>query len=643
MCGIGGVLNYATRAPVQSDMLAAMRDAMRQRGPDDSGEILRPACGLGLTHVRLSIIDLAGGHQPLCNEDGTVWTVFNGEIYNFAELRAELEAAGHTFRTHCDTEVLVHLYEEHGAQMPRRLLGDFAFAIWDERAHSLLLARDHMGVKPLYYADYGGSLTFASTLPALLAGTHAPREFDPVALQSYLTFSIIQAPHTVYRHVRKLLPGQALLLNQGKVRPFTYWDFSLELDARRSREDFVEALDGLVNDAVRRQMMADVPLGAFLSGGVDSSLVVQAMRAHSTGTVKTFSIGYREQSYDESPYFRRLAQEVGVEHHELTFESDRLEDVEEVVSQFGEPCALGSAFPLYHLSRLARQHVKVVLSGDGPDELFAGYDTRYQHFARIRRAAAVPRRLLAGMAWLAGLTALSPTTGALGNGARRIRKLIDIARQDPEDWLPQMFFGGAPGMTAETLLLAPPGATGCLPIVERFRAQHNGDHWLQPFLYADIRVLLPDEMFTKVDCMTMAHSLEGRVPLSDYRIAELAARVPTAFKFDGRLGKQVYRDVAQRRLPAWVLARKKTGFRVPLNEWLRGPLYPLARELLTERAFSDSGLFNPGPVARLLELHRSAKEQLGNIIWRLMVFELWRRRVHCAASPPAPRPVPVAA
>lgn len=636
MCGIAGILNYAQRATVSRDCLAAMRGAMRQRGPDESGELLRPARGVGLTHVRLSIIDLSGGHQPLCNEDGTVWTVFNGEIYNFAELRAELEAAGHVFRTRCDTEVLVHLYEDHGAEMPSRLLGDFAFAIWDERDGTLLLARDHMGVKPLYYCDHGGSLAFASTLPALLAGAAVPRDFNPIALQSYLAFSVIQAPHTVYRHVHKLLPGQTLVLRHGRVSLHTYWSLRLEPDAGRSHADLIEELDSLVQDAVRRQMMADVPLGAFLSGGVDSSLVVQSMRAQSNGPVKAFSIAYREPRYDESPHFRRLAEEMGVEHHELTFQSDRLEDITEVIDHFGEPCALGSAFPLYYLSRLARQHVKVVLSGDGPDEIFAGYDIRYRHLARIRRASRVPQKLLEGMAWLAKLTAIAPTTSSLGNAGRRMRKLFDAARCAPENWLPLLAFGGPPGTTVDGLLSQRNGHSGVLPFVDSFRAQGERDHWLQPFLYADIRVMLPDEMFTKVDCMTMAHGLEGRVPLSDYRIAELAARLPTALKYDGHVGKLIYRRVAQRRLPAWVLGRRKTGFRVPLNEWLRGPLYPLAADLLTGATFSAAGIFNTGAVARLLELHRSAKAQLGNLIWRLVVFELWRRRVHCAVSPPAP-------
>ena len=328
---------------------------MRHRGPDASGQLFRPAFGLGLGSVRLSIIDIGGGDQPISNEDGTIWTVFNGEIYNFQDLRTQLQQRGHQFKTRADTEVLVHLYEEKRADLVDDLIGDFAFAIWDDRTGELLLARDRLGVKPLYYADHNGQLAFASTLPALLEGCAAPREIDPRALLSYLTFRCIQAPLSVYRHMRKLPPGHVLTARGHDVRTRQYWRLKLEPDESRPLESFSEELDALLNDAIRRQMVADVPLGAFLSGGLDSSAVVRAMTEFSSGPVKAFSIGFREHRYDESPYFKLLARELGIEHHQLVFEPHLLDDVQNIVQMFGEPCAITSGFPLYYLSKLARR------------------------------------------------------------------------------------------------------------------------------------------------------------------------------------------------------------------------------------------------------------------------------------------------
>lgn len=626
MCGISGILNYARHTPVDPTTVERMCAAMSQRGPDATGGLLRPEHGLALGHVRLSIIDVAGGDQPIGNEDGTVWTIFNGEIYNFQSLRRELVECGHQFRTCCDTEVLVHLYEEKGEHLVDELLGDFAFAIWDDRTGTLLLARDRLGVKPLYYAEYDGQLGFASTLPALLAGSNAPRQIDPVALFSYLTFRSVQAPLSIYGHVQKLLPGHVLTVRNGQVRTRRYWEPRFAPDHKRTIESFAEELDGLIRDAVRRQMVADVPLGAFLSGGVDSSTVVRTMTEYASGPVQTFSIGFREACYDESPYYRLLGRELGVEHHELIFEPKLLEDVEHIVEMFGEPCAITSAFPLYYLAKLARQHVTVALSGDGPDEIFAGYTRRYDYFRIVRRAQQLlPQWSLRALQKTLQGTSLFRTTKRFGNTLRRMRAFCDLALLPPPQWQPYQTVNHTP-LTDPALLMALPLAPeDTLPYVAAFESQPAGNDWLQPFLYADTSVVLPDEMFTKLDCMTMANSLEGRVPLCDHRIVELAGRIPSAMKYDGRSGKAVFRKAVERRLPPAIMKRPKWGFNVPVDKWFREELAPMAREVLGSASFRQSGLFNPRVVEMILREHAAARQNYGSIIWGLLAFDLWRR------------------
>lgn len=636
MCGIAGIFRYARRTPVEPSIIRRMCAAMNHRGPDATGELFRPYAGLGLGHVRLSIIDVAGGDQPIGNETGTVWTVFNGEIYNHKELRAQLEASGHRFRTNTDTEVLVHLYEEKGENFVDDLLGDFALAIWDDRRHELLVARDRLGVKPVYYADYHGQLAFASTLPALLEGTDAPRTVDPLAVQSYLTFYTVQAPLTIYRHMHKLMPGHMLTVRNGQVRIRKYWDFEFQPDESRSAESFAEELDVLIRDAVRRQMVADVPLGAFLSGGVDSSTVVRTMTEYSSGPVKTFSIGFPEGAYDESRFYKPLARELGVEHHELVFEPNLLDDVSHIVRMFGEPCSIGSAFPLYYLAKLARQHVTVALSGDGPDEIFAGYDLRYRYLQTMRRTRrALPLPFLRGLGRTLQLTAGLKTTNKIGNVFRRARKFCETALLAPEQWLPYLTINRTALTEPSALMRQAPANGDTLPYIDAFLSHANGD-WMQPFIYADIKTMLPDEMFTKLDCMTMANGLEGRVPLCDHRIVELAARIPSRLKFDGHTGKVIMRRAVQSRLPRAIMDRPKVGFRVPLNEWFRGELYPVARDVLTDSAFRQSGFFNAPVIQSMLDQHRTGRQNYGSVIWTLVAFELWRRSTE-QAQPVTPR------
>ncbi len=647
MCGIAGVFNYARKTAVLPETIEAMCDAMRYRGPDARGSLLRTAEGLGLGHVRLSIIDLAGGDQPIANEDGSIWTIFNGEIYNYPELRAGLEHRGHVFRTRTDTEVLVHLYEEKGARLVDDLIGDFAFAIWDDNERCLTLARDRLGVKPLFYSHHDGQLAFASTLPALLAGSSAPREIDPLSMYCYLAYGCIQAPLSIYRDMRKLPPGHLLSIRGGAVRIEKYWDFQLVPDETRSLDSWADELSTLVDDAVRRQMMADVPIGAFLSGGVDSSAIVRHMADHAEGRVKTFSIGYRETHYDESRYFKLLAGELGIEHHELVFEPDLLRDVTSIAERFGEPCATASAFPLFHLAKLAREHVKVVLSGDGPDEIFAGYELDYRYTYLLERARQLAPRSVWHLAFLMTVpTRVLSVESRVGNFFRRLRKFLGTASLIRPMWQPFL-------RTNRTLRTRPErllhdrilmSLEGELPYVSAFRRYQDAKDWMRGVLYADIKCNLPDEMFTKLDCMGMANSLEGRVPLCDHRIVELAARIPSRMKYDGRRGKVVFRKAVAASLPKAIQERAKVGFRVPLNEWFRGELAGLAHEMLTDRSFRESELFAPPVVQHILDVHAAQRDNFGRIIWSLMIFELWRRSVgatRATAIAQASRPIEV--
>lgn len=632
MCGICGSFEYSSARPGDADRLDRMQDLLSRRGPDGRGRFLSEHEGIALGHTRLAIIDLCTGAQPISNEDGTIHVVFNGEIYNFKALRADLQSHGHVFRTQSDTETLVHLYEEKGEQLVQDLLGDFAFALWDGKRRSLLLARDRLGVKPLYYSDFGGRVTFASTLPALLAGAAIPTEIDPQGLFCYLTFQSIHAPLTMYKHVRKLPPGHLLKATLGgRVEVLSYWDFDMNPIEGRSDAEWEAELDVLLRDAVRRQMIADVPIGAFLSGGVDSSTVVKLMHDAVGERVKTFSIGFRERAYDESAYFNLMRDALGIEHHATTFEPDLLMDAGDVVRAFGEPCSIGSAFPLYHLSRLAAGHVKVVLSGDGPDEVFAGYDLRYRHLQRLVSLQRVsPSAVLGALEGALSVTERLPATSRLGNHLRRLRKAAATARLPRRSWMTFLAMNRS-AFAAPARLLSPDVLRQVdqpLPYELAFDRYADSPDWMTPFIYADVRTLLPGEMFTKLDSMTMAHSVEGRVPLSDHRIVELAARMPSRLKFHGGRGKRVFRAVAARRLPSEILSRPKVGFRVPLNEWFRGELRDLASELPSASGILSSGLFDTAAVRRVVDDHLSGRDHLGGVVWSLVAFDLWWRTLH---------------
>jgi asparagine synthase (glutamine-hydrolysing) len=613
MCGIAGIVRMDGGAVAYRD-LSRMCAVMNHRGPDSEGIFLGDGAGLGMR--RLSIIDLQTGGQPVRNEDGTVWVVFNGEIYNYRELRRDLERRGHRFRTAGDTECLVHLYEEHDTRCVEHLRGMFAFAVWDDGRKRLFLARDRLGVKPLYYAEVGGALVFASELKALLQLPAVAREIDWAAASHLLTFLTTPLSSSIIRGVRKLQPGYALTASPGReARVAPYWDVRFEPDSSRSEADFTEELRDLLEESVRLRMVSDVPVGAFLSGGIDSSAVVATMARLLPGPVKTFSIGFKDSAFDERAHARCVAQAFGTEHHELVVEEDALSVVEDIVWHLDEPFGDSSAIPTYFVSKMASQHVKVVLSGDGGDEVFAGYE-KYAVEGRRRATRFLP----APGRWALGVLARCLPEGAYGRGFLRNLSLagpgryLDAStlfrRQELRRLLSAEAFAQMEGhdpWCEETRILA-----------------RDGSHWLSALQYLDLKTYLPLDILTKVDRMSMAHSLEAREPLLDHRLVEFAAKLPPEMLLRNGTGKSLFRRAMRGILPDEIIDRPKQGFAVPLERWFRGNLGSFVRDLLLSRTTRQRGIFDAARVERLIERHERGRN-LDLHLWTLVSFELWCR------------------
>ena len=618
MCGIAGRFNFDAAHPVDRARLVAMTDAVAHRGPDAGGYYLD--AGLGLGHRRLSIIDLATGDQPIGNEDGSIQVIFNGEIYNFAEVRRELLGHGHQFRTNSDTEVIAHGYEQWGERCVDRFRGMFAFAVWDAKARRLLLARDRLGVKPLYYAEVPGGLVFGSEIKSLLEDPQVPREWRADALDAYLTLLYIPAPDTIYRGIHKLPPAHVLVAERGQVRISKYWDLEFTGGReKRTEEDYLEELDAHLREAVRLRMISDVPLGAFLSGGIDSSTVVAYMVGASDKPPVTISVGFEHQAFDEVEHAETVARHLGCEFHALTA-SPRVEELlPKLAWHFDEPFADSSAVPTYYVSKAARQLVTVALSGDGGDELWAGYTRhRVDHWEHRMRGALGPAARAA--AWLGQALPLSV------KGARSLRHLA----ADPDQ---AYALKHAYGMFE-------PGAKGQLYSGD-FRRQINGYDALAPFrdayhecasddpldrsMYVDARTYMIDDVLTKVDRMSMAVSLEAREPLLDHKLLEFAARVPASLKLKDGRSKYLLRRVLERRVPRSIIERKKSGFAAPIGEWLRGPLAPMANDLLLDGRLQSRGIFNDREINRLWREHRSRQADHEHRLWQLVMLELWFR------------------
>ena len=627
MCGIAGFV-FRER-PAELPLLQAMCDQIRHRGPDDEGYHLDGGCGIGMR--RLSIIDLSTGHQPIANEDGSVWVVFNGEIYNFQELHRDLTGRGHRLATRSDTETLVHLYEEEGIECPRRLRGMFAFAIWDAPRRRLSLARDRFGKKPLYYAALPEGLYFGSEMQCMRAAG-VPAGLDQDALRLYFQFGFIPDPHSVFRAVRKLPPASWLVYEQdGSLRQGRYWEPPVPAAAGRpagaSEEQACERLRQTFDEAVRMRMIADVPLGAFLSGGVDSSCVVASMALQSSRPVKTFSIGFEESRFNELPYAALLAKKYGTEHHEILVRPDSVELIPRLVGHFGEPFADSSAIPTFLVSEFAARHVKVALSGDGGDELFAGYK-RFATVLQLQRMDGLPASVRRGLSWISERLPYS----AYGKSYLRMLGLQPgLMRYFEDNYAP--YFLRQRLLQPEWMLPADAG------FPQRAFAGYllpEDTDMLSQAMYFETAVNLPGDMLVKVDRMSMANSLEVRCPLLDQEVAEFAAAIPHAWRIRHGKGKQfLLRALGDRLLPE-LLNRPKMGFGVPLADWFRGPLRELLRDHLTSSRFLDRGFVVPQFLNHLLEEHERRRRDNSYWLWALLVLELWFRELENRRNTPLP-------
>ena len=632
MCGIAGIVDLKG-CPVERSVLEHLCARLAHRGPDDQGLYLDGDAALG--QRRLSIIDLSGGRQPMGNEDGTVWVTFNGEVYNFLDLRADLEARGHRFVTSSDTEVIVHAYEQHGAECVGRLRGMFAFAVWDRRRRMLLLARDRVGKKPLFYAEAGGQFLFASELQALLEHPYICREPDPAALDDYLTYGYIPAPRTAFRGVFKLPPAHTLTLQvpedgAGAIAPRVepYWRLKytpkLDLDEQEAAEGLLEVL----TEAVRLRLIADVPLGALLSGGVDSSLVVALMSRLSDRPVKTFSIGFEEKAFNELPYARLVAQRYGTDHHELIVRATALDVLPTLVRHYGEPFADSSAVPSYYVAQMTRQHVTVALNGDGGDECFAGYE-RYLASGLAERYQRIPKPLRVGM--IEPLATLIPSTLPRRNRLGQAKRFLQVAAQPAARRYLRWVTYFTPEQKHGLLHVRIPGAPGGARWGRRgsstssMRHERDGCNHLDALLATDVRSYLPYDLLVKMDIATMANSLEARSPFLDHKVMEFAARLPGRYKLRGATSKYLLKKVARKLLPSQNLDRRKMGFGIPVGNWMRGELRPLLDDVLLSPRVLGRGYFRPEAVQRLVQENAEGTQDHTFRLWSLLWLELWHQ------------------
>lgn len=621
MCGIAGKLNFQQGRPVMHDTIARMCAVLRHRGPDDEGIYLDKNFGMGMR--RLSIIDLATGKQPIRNEDGSIWTVLNGEIYNFVELRAFLEQKGHKFYTHTDTEVIVHLYEEYQEKFAEHLTGMFAIAVWDKRQKKLILARDRLGIKPLYYSEGSNGLLFGSETKAILQGG-IERDVDLQALHDYLSLNYVPGPRSIFKHVRSLPPGHVLTCSGKSVAIAPYWELQYPPASangnRRSEESYCEELYELLCTTVKQHLISDVPLGVFLSGGLDSSTLVALMSKVSSQPIRTFSIGFEEKSYNELDYARIVAQEFGTEHHELVVSPNIMDLLPELVRYFDEPFADSSAIPVYCVSKLARQHVKVALSGEGGDEVFAGYHT-YAAYKIAELYKRLPRRLAAEV--IPAIVRRLPVSHKKVSFDYKAKRFIEGALLPPAEghysW--KVIFTEE----AKAALYASNGERfeDPLRLYQRVYEDCASAEVLTRLQHIDIKVYLPDDILVKADRMTMANSLEARVPFLDHRVVEFAASLPARLKLRGFTKKYILKRTMSRHLPAKVLNGKKRGFNVPMPGWLRHELRDMVHDVLGPQRLKQAGFFNPEAVAAMIRDHELMRVDYSRNIWCLLVFMLW--------------------
>ena len=631
MCGICGSAWLDADSGLAPDDLERMTARLAHRGPDDSGAHRDGNIALGFR--RLAIVDLPGGHQPLSNEDGTVWTVFNGEIYNFAQLRHRLEARGHTLRSAGDTEVLVHLYEDEGPGFFHLLRGMFALAIWDAPRRRLVIGRDRLGQKPLVYRHDPTSrrLTFASELKALLTlGTdQIPREVDPAAIDEYLTFGYVPYPSTVLTSVRKLPPAHYAVWEDGNLTLHRYWTPDFNREIARPLTDAADELRSTLDDAVREQMVADVPLGAFLSGGVDSSIIVALMQRASSQPVRTFAIGFGDPKFDETAYAELVARTLGTDHQTFRVEPDAWATLPTLAEQFDEPFADSSSLPTWFVARETRRHVTVALTGDAGDELFAGYD-RYRAVALASRLD----RLSPGLRGLLGgpLARSIPDSSRAKTRLRSVKRFLEQVNQTPEarylGWVNLFAEPDRTALYAPDFLdrLARSATDPATILVEALNAAGRRDPVTRATV-ADLLTYLPGDLLVKVDLASMAHSLECRSPFLDHRVVELALSLSIDHKLRLRGGrsKVVLKTAFADMIPPTILTRPKMGFGVPLDRWFRGPLRDHLAEVLLDPRTLERGLFRPEAIRALIDDHTQGRRDHAYRLWALLMLELWFR------------------
>jgi asparagine synthase (glutamine-hydrolysing) len=615
VCGITGLLYHDPAKIVDPALVDRMCRSIRHRGPDEQGAWIEGNVGIGMT--RLSIIDLAGGSQPIHNEDKSMWIVFNGEIYNFPELRKELIGKGHRFYTESDTETILHLYETHGEECVTFLRGMFAFAIWDCGKQTLFLARDRIGKKPLYYYSNGDQFLFGSEIKTILQKEDVPREMSPLALIHYIPYGYVPDPESMFQGIRKLPPGAHLTCRRGEVRVRKYWDVQYQVGKVLTEDDYIDRMMEIFSEAVRIRLISEVPLGAFLSGGIDSSMVVAMMAKHMGEPVKTFSIGFENQSYNELKFARTVSKRFGTDHHEEIVKPDADSIILDLVRSFDEPFADSSAIPTFYVSRMARKHVTVALSGDGGDELFGGYG-RYRDswFGEYSRFIPKPvKSLLLGMG------------RSLPESFPGVSTLRYIASDDDSRYIWKM----AKGLSVihedifSKEIQDRVSSTNPAPAFLQYMNSLIDQDKVTKRMYLDLKTYLPGDIMTKVDRMSMSVSLETRAPILDHLLVEFAATIPPDLKVNGTTTKYIWKKAAERLLPKEIIYREKQGFAIPISYWIKKEWSEIADELvLGDRALGRRN-FNVKFLRNLVREHRVGRRDKSYLIWTLMILELWYR------------------
>lgn len=622
MCGICGLYSSGRILPEDGRLVRGMCGVMTHRGPDDEGFYADETAALGMR--RLKIIDLVTGRQPIFNEDRSVVTVHNGEIYNFRELREELTKKGHVFRTRSDTEVIVHLYEENGEDFVHSLNGMFAIALWDTRGKKMILARDRLGVKPLHYLSLKDKILFASEIKSLLE-SGCPREIDTAALSQFFTFEYVPAPRTIFKGIQKLLPGQMMIIADGRSRIVPYWNVRYTADEppRRNGDELAAELRERLEQSVRKRLISDVPLGVFLSGGIDSSSVTALMSRAVSSPIKTFSIGFREKSFDELRFGRAVAEAFNTEHTEFVVESSRVKELVPVLMRYlDEPLADASIIPTYIISKLAREHVTVALAGDGGDELFGGYDTYkayrlarlYRKFPRLVRDGVV-KKIVQGL----------PASKKRLSFEFKAKKFISGIDFPPE--IANTIWWGAYTPSQKRDLLSPGLASALsgdpFEPVHHHLGVYKPEDMLDRICYLDLKLYLQDDLLVKVDRMSMANSLEIRVPFLDYTFVDFATSIPNSLKLKGFTTKYILKKAMAKDLPPDILRRKKIGFDIPLGVWIQNELRDFAADVLSPAGLRKHGFFNEDFVQRILAEHLSGAHNHRQLLWPLIIFQFW--------------------